>query len=66
MSDKLIMTSVIDLLWADEENSWTPIDDKPVLRLDCAGDEGFWPTLSSELYCPMQNLLVSADYVCTN
>lgn len=53
MSDKLIMTSVIDLLWADEENSWTPIDDKPVLRLDCAGDEGFWPTLSSELYCPM-------------
>lgn len=57
MSDKLIMTSVIDLLWADEENSWTPIDDKPVLRLDCAGGggrpgPGSVPTVSIEVFCP--------------
>ncbi len=53
MSDKLIMTSVIDLLWADEEDSWKPIDDKPVLRLDCAGGGVPWPTFGDEKFCPM-------------
>jgi len=37
MPDKLLMTSVADLLWTDEEEWVRPIDDKPALRLDCAG-----------------------------
>ena len=53
MSDKLIMTSVIDLLWTDEVDSWKPIDDKPVLSLDCGGDGPWWPTFGDENYCPM-------------